>query len=144
MLCCLSFLLKDLIIDKRKRKKRIKFGKAEQAEVKLLGVIIYFTTITVLSFALDSYTTAVTPNLYLNALLPYFSCESAGQESNRDCQRFLEDVQQPNLVNLTVAQLLLVGCSPIVVFLFSADFKLIILTAKKLCGKLRRTNTLAS
>lgn len=114
-----------------------KFGAAQLAELKLLTVLIYFICLTVMALTIDSYTTSVTPNRYLQALLPYFACESTGSNSSRDCQNLLFDVQQQSVFNLSVSLVLLVGFLPVVIFLFSTDFKLIIHHAKyisKKCG----------
>ncbi len=102
----------------------MKFGVAHQAEVKLLSVLVYFIVIYVMGLALDTYRTSITPNLYLSVLLPYFTCESAGLDSGRDCQRLLSDVQRPDVFNAWVAFAFLIEFLPLIVFLFSADFKL--------------------
>lgn len=66
----------------------------------------------------------MTPNLYLSALLPYFACESRGQGVDRDCQALLSEIQHPHMANLAEVGLVLSGCIPLVVFLFSGDWKL--------------------
>lgn len=116
-------MLQNLTL-KKVRKNRKKFGLAERAEIKLLAGLVYFILVTVLMLAADTYTTAATPELYLNALLPYFACESVGQDGN--CQSLLSNVQRPNLYNLSVTSIVLLGFLPLVVFLFSNNFKLYI------------------
>lgn len=117
------FYMQDLILNNVGN--NAKFGAAHQAEIKLLFVLVYFIASTITILILDSFTTSLTPNLYLSVLLPYFACESTGQGTNDDCHNLLARVQQPHLFNLSVATVVLLGLLPLVVFLFSADFKLV-------------------
>lgn len=119
------------LILKNIRKIKDKFGSAELAELKLLTVLVYFILITVFLLATNSYSTTVTPDLYLNALIPYFTCESLGVGGNRNCQALLSEVQQPHLYNLSVAIVVLIGLLPLIVFIINCDFKLCIRYAKK-------------
>lgn len=129
-----SILLQDLILTTVKEKR---CGTAELAETKLLTILIYFTMTTVIVFTIESYISSVTPNLYLSALLPYFTCESTGYDESKDCTRLLSEVQQPHLFNLSVAFILIFASLPLVLFLFSTDFKLYVDFVKRVCKKLR-------
>lgn len=113
----------------------MKFGTAHKAEVRLLTILLYFILLTVIALALQSFLTAITPNLYLNALLPYFTCESAGQGINEDCRELLSGIQRTDIFNLSLTLLFLTGFFPVVMFLFSADFELYI---KKFKGALQK------
>lgn len=104
---------------------------AGTAELKLLLVIVYFTIVNMLSMVIETLFTVVTPRRYLIALLPYFTCESTGQSSNKDCQRFLSIVQQPFLFSLSLVLMVLIGFFPCIVLSFSANFRKCILSIRK-------------
>ncbi len=108
---------------KKVGKTKDKFGAAEKAEAKLLAVLVYFIIITILSLASDSFSASVTPRLYLNALFPYFTCESQGRDDSGECQALLAQVQQRDLFNASIALTVMIGFLPFVVFIFSTDFK---------------------
>lgn len=101
-----------------------KFGAAHKAELKLLCILLYYVAFVIATLAVDSFLTSLTPRLYLNALLPYINCESFGLDTDTDCQPFLSMVQRNDIFNLSLALILLIGFLPVVVFLFSVDFKL--------------------
>ena len=72
-------------------------GAAELAVAKLLTTSVYITISMVLALSVNSFSSSVTPNFYLIALLPYFTCESTGHGEAKNCQQFLSDIQQPGL-----------------------------------------------
>lgn len=118
--------------------KLIKFGAAHQAELKLITILLYFIALTVVTLAVETFITSFTPGLYLNALLPYFTCESTGQDANSDCQIFLSNVRRTDVFHLSVAFMFLVGVLPAVIFVFTADFKLVIKRYKEVREKIRQ------
>ena len=103
----------------------------KKAHIKLSFVLVYFTLITVLTSVVDLFSVTVTPNLYLNALLPYFACESRGKDVDRDCEALLSEIQHSHMVTLSHAGLVLSGCIPLVVFVFSSDWKRYVNIVKK-------------
>ena len=119
------------LISKSDHEVRRKKSTAHRANLKLITILLYFLVLTVITLVIDIISTSLTPNLYLGALLPYFTCESFGQGGERDCQRLLSRVQKPRFVNLSVAFGFLSGLLPLVIFFFSADFPLIIKRAKR-------------
>jgi hypothetical protein len=114
-----------------------KFGVAHQAELKLLSISFYFVAVTVIALAIDSFVTSITPSLYANALLPYFTCESTGLENNDSCQPLLSSVQRIDVFHLSLSFTFLSGFLPVVVFLFSVDFRLIATALKGVLQKLK-------
>ena len=114
------------------------FDAAHQAELKLLIILLYFIALTVIGLAVDSFLTSLTPRLYINALLPYFTCESVGLDAGNDCQPFLTNVQRTDIFNLSLALVFLTAFLPVVVFLFGADFKLITKTIKETLQKFKQ------
>lgn len=118
------------------RKKR-KCGPAELAEAKLLTILVYFIFSSVITLAIESYTSSLTPDLYLTALLPYFICESTEASESSDCAHLLSELQQPQLFNLSRALTVISGFLPLILFLFTSDFKLYINFVKKVYQKLK-------
>ena len=115
--------------------RRKKFGVAQKAELKLLTVLVYFIVATVTGLALDSYVSGVTPELYLTALIPYFTCESNGNDPSRDCQSLLSNLRNLHILRLSVAFVLMLGLMPLVIFFFSIDIDLFVKNVKKcLCS----------
>ena len=117
-----------------------KFGTAEKAEVKLLGVLAYVITLTILLFVLDSFSASVTPRLYLNALFPYFACESLGKDDSGECQSLLAEVQHHDLYNVSIAARVMIAFLPVVVFVFNSDFKVYVTFIQKIRKKISRTS----
>ena len=112
-------------------RKRKKIGVAQKAELKLLTVLVYFIVFAVTRLALDSYVSGVTPELYLTALIPYFTCESNGNDPSRDCQSLLSNLRNLHIFHLSVAFVLLLGLMPLVLFFFSIDIDLFVRNVKK-------------
>lgn len=133
----LVLCLQDLIWTKVGNSKKQGSNVAKWAEVKLLTILVYYIITTVISLVLLSYTSSITPNLYLGALFPYFTCESTGHDESKDCTHLLSKVQQPQLFNLSRALSVLVGLLPVVLFLFSTDFKLYSNLIKKIYKKMK-------
>lgn len=104
----------------------------------MLVILLFFLALVVIDLAVNSFLTSITPALYLNALLPYITCESAGLDSGTDCQPFLSNVQRTDTFNLSLSRLFFVAFLPLVVFLFGADFRLF---SKKLGEPLHRLRT---
>ena len=119
---------------KKKERKR-KCGPAEFAEIKLLAILPYYILGAVIILTTQSFTAAITPRVYLTALLPYSACESTGVNATKDCESLLSQVQQPQLFNLSVAHIIILSFSPLVLFLFSTNFKLYIKHLKKVVKK---------
>ena len=133
--CEFIMCMQELIVKAASGRKK-KFGAAQKAELKLLTVLVYFIVATVTGLAQDSYLSGVTPEFYLTALIPYFTCESNGNDPSRDCQSLLSNIQNLHFFRLSVAFILMIGLMPLVVFLFSIDFDLFIRNVKKLrCSK---------
>ena len=112
-------------------------GPAEQAVAKLLTTSIYYTITSVLALAVESYSTSITPNYYLTALLPYFTCESTGYDETKNCKRFLAEIQQTHLLKLSFAFSEMIGLLPLVLFLVNTNFKLYAKKMKQAYLKLR-------
>ena len=131
--------LQDLIWKKGGKQNRC--DSAKLAEVKLLMILVYFVCTAIVALAFLSYTSTVSVNLYLNALLPYFTCESTGYDESKDCTPLLSEVQRPQLFDLSWALSVLYGLLPFMLFLFSTDFKLYINLMKKVtnCSRVKRT-----
>ena len=110
------------------------FTAAHRANLKLIAILLYFLFLTIIILVIDTVSTALTPNLYLGALFPYFTCESFG-DADRDCRSLLSRVQRPDFFNLSLAFSFLSGLLPLVIFFFSADFSLIIKKVKQLSAK---------
>ena len=123
-----------MILNKREGKKRC--GAAEFAEVKLVTILVYHILAVVIVLGVQSFTTTLTPPLYVGALLPYIACESTGGGATMDCENLLSQVQRPHLFNLSVVYIILLSLAPLVLFLFSTDFKLYIKILKKTYKKL--------
>ena len=95
------YILQDLVLCKVGKKQMC--GTVEQAVAKLLTTSIYYTITSVLALAVESYSASITPNHYLTALLPYFTCESTGYDETKDCKRLLAEIQQTHLLNLSLS-----------------------------------------
>ncbi len=121
----------------RRKVKRLKdrLGASERAEMKLLAILIYFIINSQIAFYVESFMVSVTPHHYLNALLPYFACESSGRDNGSDCHRLLLEVQQQDIFNLYIVVLVLSGFFPVVIFLFSTDFRLLVKYARTVSAK---------
>ena len=102
------------------------------AEFKLLVIVMYAIFVTVLGLALQIYNASLTPDQYLSALVPYFSCESTGHDETRDCKSLLSELQQTSLFHLSTTYFIPLGLLPLLLFLFITDFKLYAQAAKKL------------
>ena len=119
-------------------------GTVEQAVAKLLTTSIYYTITSVLALAVESYSASITPNHYLTALLPYFTCESTGYDETKDCKRLLAEIQQTHLLNLSLSFTVMVGLLPLILFLVNTNFKLYAKKIKQAYLKLRNCSVFST
>ena len=85
---------------------------------------MYIIITCVIYTVISSFITSLTPQLYLQALLPYFLCESTGLDQGRDCSGLLSQLRQMHVFNLSVVYVILSGFLPAVVVMLIFDFKL--------------------
>ncbi len=66
-------------------------------------------------------------------LLPYFTCESIGQNGDRDCQVLLHEVETNYLpFNQVISGFILIGLLTAVTFVFSTNFRKCFAVVKKM------------